>query len=339
MIVCGDIHFGTKINDDIFIEYQKNEFDKLLDYAIVKNIDTMIFLGDIFNNRQTINVKTLDLVCDKFKLLSKNGIKSYIIAGNHDVFYKNTNLLNTPRIILNNIENVTIIDNTPEIITIEGSPFLFVPWITKDNYDECIKIIKEQPTKYCLGHFEINDFIMNGSIKCVGGFDSKFFKEFDRVFSGHFHLKSSYNNIHYLGSLVQTTWNDFSDSKGFYEFDPKQDNLKFIEGVQIYEKIIINDKTNLDEFKDIADKYIKVYLNKKLDKKENLLLTDILKKSIAFELIDNTIIFDDDIIDIQDEDTKTVLKDVIDIQDFSDKIKDDMFNLINKCHESVLLEG
>ena len=40
-----------------------------------------------------------------------------------------------------------------------------------------------------------------------------------QVLSGHFHQKSEFANIRYLGSQMQFTWSDYGDNKYFHIFD------------------------------------------------------------------------------------------------------------------------
>ena len=41
----------------------------------------------------------------------------------------------------------------------------------------------------------------------------------DRVFSGHYHHRSSQDNIHYLGNPYEIYWNDVNETRGFHVFD------------------------------------------------------------------------------------------------------------------------
>ena len=52
-----------------------------------------------------------------------------------------------------------------------------------------------------------------------GGMDASVFSKFDRVFSGHYHMKSTKDNVTYLGNPYQLYWNDYASKRGFHVFD------------------------------------------------------------------------------------------------------------------------
>ena len=71
------------------------------------------------------------------------------------------------------------------------------------------------------------------------------FKKFDMVFSGHYHHKSSRENIHYHGNPYELTWQDYDDPRGFHIFDLKTHDLQFLKNpYKMFHKIIYDDKQN-----------------------------------------------------------------------------------------------
>lgn len=345
--ICGDIHFGSKIGDENFFNYQNQSFDRMVDYCIQKQIKTIIFLGDIFNHRTTINFFVLDHVIKKFNRISKIFDNIIIVVGNHDVFYKNTNRLNSPNVIFNSLfsddlkKKIKIIYEKPEELTYDGSLFLMLPWITKDNFDTCIESIKNSTSKYCMGHLEINGFLMNSKIKCEGGLKASTFKNFNRVFSGHFHTRSRNKNIIYTGSMTQLTWNDYNDKKGFYVLDSKTGKEEFVQlNDDIFIKLIINEKTNVEDMLYVKNSYIKIYINRKLTSIEQKIITQILLNNIKHEVIDNTIIEDNVDLKIEDESTDVIIKEVVQIQEnIEPKDKKNVYRCLMSAHNNVLVEG
>ena len=48
----------------------------------------------------------------------------------------------------------------------------------------------------------------------------KHFDKFERVYSGHYHMRSNKENIFYLGNPYEMYWNDVNDrDRGFHLFD------------------------------------------------------------------------------------------------------------------------
>ena len=93
-------------------------------------------MGDAFDNRKNIDFWALNWarknVYDKFKNL---GVKVYQLVGNHDVYYKNTNEINSIESLLEDYDNIVAI-SSPGSHKIGKSNFFMIPWICPENYDE-----------------------------------------------------------------------------------------------------------------------------------------------------------------------------------------------------------
>ena len=93
------------------------------------------------------------------------------------------------------------------------------------------------------------------------------FAKFDRVYSGHFHTRSSQNNIHYLGSPYEMYWNDWNDTRGFHLFDTETlEHTPINNPYNIFEKVFYED-TPFQTFdtRGFEDKIVKVIVRKKSD--------------------------------------------------------------------------
>ena len=208
--IIGDLHFGKKEDHDIFVKYQIQSYLKVIESIKKQGIKTIILAGDICDNRKYITYTTLQIIK---KHIIDPELNYIIVVGNHDAYYKNTNKLNAPKELFGEFENVTIIDNEPKEIIIDKDKCLFVPWMNKENSEICMKFIKKSNAKYCFGHFDINGAQMTKGILCGSSLRSDYFKKFERVFSGHFHLTQEIGNIIYIGSMCQLDWNDYGDKK------------------------------------------------------------------------------------------------------------------------------
>lgn len=342
MLLIGDIHAGVKSTVEHYVKYQEKEFDKAIQYAKKHNIKRIVFLGDIFNDRKNIYIPTLQLIKRKFEELSKTDIKFYIIIGNHDAFYKNTNGINSPKEVFGHLnpKKIKIIDKECLEEIIDGKSFTFVPWITKDVFDKTVKYIKNSSADYCLGHFEINGFVMNNTNLCKNNFRPSIFSEFKQVFSGHFHTKSSSKNILYTGSLCEIDWSDFGVDKGFYHLDIPSGKLKFIKSdTKIFRKVLIGKTFNFDDI-DIINSFLKIYINRKMTTKERTQLGDLISKNISYEIIDNTILNDIDSDDttFESEDFHDIVKACVEIQEINDTDKADIISFINKQYNDMKIE-
>ena len=87
--IISDTHFGLKSNSDIFLDYQERFFrDLFFPYLLKHGITRIVHMGDYFDNRKNVGVKTLHrsrkCFLDKVR---EYGMHMDIIPGNHDVVF------------------------------------------------------------------------------------------------------------------------------------------------------------------------------------------------------------------------------------------------------------
>lgn len=317
-----DTHWGVRNDSAVFHDY----FNKFLEntffpYVDQQGIKTVIHLGDLVDRRKYINFLTANrLKTDFLDRLRDRGIDCHVIAGNHDVYYKNTNKINAlDELVVGKYENVKVY-TSPETIKFDGTPILLLPWICEDNYQESMNAIKDTPAQIVMGHLELNGFEMfRGSIS-DHGMDHKLFDRFDVVCSGHYHHKSDTGNIHYLGAFAEYTWSDFDDPRGFHVFDTETRELTFIRNpYRMFEKVWYDDagKTSSqiisDSQFDISNKMVKVIVKNKTNPYFFDLFIDNLEKSgpIDVQVVEDHLhldLMDDEEIVDEAEDTLSVCR-------------------------------
>jgi DNA repair exonuclease SbcCD nuclease subunit len=206
---------------------------------------------------------------DFFEPLRDMKIDMQIISGNHDIYYKNSNEVNALDELLTDNEFVHII-NKPITMNMGGTAMLFLPWICDDNMNECMEAINKTPAQILFAHLELKGFEMHKGTYAEHGFSTDIFEKFDVVCSGHFHHKSSYQNINYLGNPWQTSWSDYGDTKGFHLFDLSTRELQFVENpYKLFNKLHYNDLdksyedvVNVD-ISALAGTYVKLIVSEK----------------------------------------------------------------------------
>lgn len=329
MKICliTDQHFGSHKGSQIFQEYYKKFYDEtFFPYIKENNIKTLIDLGDTFDNRKSIDFVSLKWAKENYyKRLEDLGVTVHMIVGNHTTFYKNTNDVNTPELLLNEFSNVNVYSK-PREIKIGNSHFMMLPWICPENYSDTFDAIENSHKEYAIGHLELQGFISRPGVIMDHGMDPSLLKSFKQVYSGHFHFKSEKNNIKYLGNPYQMYWNDYSDERGFHELDLTTKKLKFIVNpFTIYRKIFYNDlKTDYSKF-DTAP-YEKTFVKIVVDEKTNYGQFDNLIERLyntgvhdvkVVETFVSSELPDDFSDNIEVEDTLTLLDKYIDEQNFS----------------------
>ena len=79
-------------NENLYKEATQKAFNKLIDFALLKNVDFVLFAGDTFDSTEQ-DFKSKLILKEGLLKLSNAGIKVYLICGNHDpitAFNKNT---------------------------------------------------------------------------------------------------------------------------------------------------------------------------------------------------------------------------------------------------------
>ena len=268
--IITDQHFGARNDSIAFLDFFEKFYDNTFFPALdANNISTVLVLGDTFDRRKYVNFYALDRAKKMFfDKLEERGIRVHMLAGNHDTYYKNTNEVNSPDLLLVEYGNIDVISK-PETIVVDGTPICMMPWICPENYQESLDHITNTKAEICMGHFEIAGFAMHRGMESHDGLAKETFEKFDLVFSGHYHHRSSDKHIHYLGNPYELTWQDYNDPRGFHLFDLDTRELEFIcNPYRMFERLEYNDKDqdpiDLDSI-ELEKKYVKLVVVNKTD--------------------------------------------------------------------------
>ena len=323
--ILGDTHFGARGDSLDFHKYFKRFYNEVFfHYLKVNDIKSIFQMGDLFDRRKFINFNTLHLCreyfFDRCQIL---GIKVYTLLGNHDITFKNTLEINSTGLLLNEYENIEYYDSF-ETVEFDGVKIDVVPWICDDNEQEIFNAMKQSTAQICFGHFEIAGFEMDKGNVCDHGLDKKILSKYDIVLSGHFHHKSTNDNITYVGTPYEMTWSDHNDQKGFHIFDTNTREMTFVKNpFTMFNKLIYDDgQTDFEhwknyDFESLKDSYVKVIvMNKQNPYLFDTVIDSLYKVGVAdlsiVEDFSDTLIDDDSDIVNQAEDTITILSKHID---------------------------
>ena len=114
----------------------------------------------------------------------------------------------------------------------------------------------------------------------------KYFKKFDKVFSGHFHTRSNQGDIYYLGNPYEIYWNDFESTRGFTIFDTETlEHTSIDNPYRLFYKIFYedNDYQTFDT-REYEGKIVKLIVRKKSNTKKFEKFVDKLYASNVAEL-------------------------------------------------------
>lgn len=270
--LLSDTHFGVR-NDasqfhSAFAKFFAEVFFPKLEALGIKDV---IHGGDVFDKRQTVDFATLQRSREYFfDPLRDAGISMDVVIGNHDTYFKSTNDVNSPTLLLKEYKNIHVFSNPTESVRFPG--ITYIPWITRENAQRTLELIQKTSSKTAIGHLELAGFRMYKNSNISHGLDPKHFSKFERVYTGHYHHRSSTGNIHYVGATAEHTWSDFDDWRGFHILDA--DTYEIVESVRnpftIFNKIIIDDPKQIEmpSEEDLEGKFFQVEIKTEIDPKK-----------------------------------------------------------------------
>lgn len=347
-----DTHFGVKNSSNEWIEIMRDYFFDWFIPLVQSNYkpgDILFHLGDVYDSRQSINIKVLNLSVSIFEKLSEiftDGI--YIIAGNHDLWGNVSNEINSLK-TLKWIPNINILEE-PETLLFGSRKFLMMPW-RRDHQVESDFLDTSDPHDVLCCHADIRGLSFNRFTRVEAGSSVEKFDKFKRVYSGHIHYSQKLGNITMLGSPYEITRSDMDNSKGVTlldiesleetyfknEFSPKFKRFYFDQ---------ILDSTPDELEPQFRNNFVDIMIDPVMSLKAPLnQLTDILQsqKSIKFHPYDpdqaNSL--SQQIIDVEGRQFNVLdfIKEYVHNMDEDDSTKDKMYQSLVKLHSIVTLQG
>jgi DNA repair exonuclease SbcCD nuclease subunit len=332
--IITDQHFGARNDSVLFLDFFQKFYDNIFFPSIdAAGINTVLILGDTFDRRKYVNFYALDRAKKMFfDELAKRNIQVHMLAGNHDTYYKNTNDVNSPDLLLREYDNINVID-TPQTIHLNYEDVecdvCMIPWICADNYQRAMDEINNTSATLCMGHFEIAGFAMYRGMESHDGLSKDIFKKFDMVFSGHYHHKSTDGHIYYLGNPYELTWQDYNDPRGFHLFDLGTRQLEFVRNnYSMFTRFEYDDTQDVIDLSayDLKSAFVKVVVVNKTDYyKFDQFLQQLYNKGCAeIKIIEDFSEYNEGAVssDINLEDTLDLLNNYVDsVQTDTDKEK------------------
>lgn len=216
-LVIGDVHFGVKTNSISWLE-QQVDFIKKEVFPRIDGHDRVIFLGDLFDVRYSINTQ---VGCEVKKLVRQmlnehKDVQFYMIAGNHDYYspvidfeeYNAYELVFGEEFISIN-KNLHIISSLPLL----DNRTLMLPWYFTEDDERYISTMKEYRDKF--------DIIYCHSDCEHWSTDKAMLKENAYVYSGHIHYPYVNKDfkLYNIGASCAFTFNDANSSRFIYTIE------------------------------------------------------------------------------------------------------------------------
>lgn len=224
-VVFTDIHFGLRHNAREHNQDCLDFLDWLIEQAHAKGAETCIFMGDWHHHRSNINLLTLDYTMKALRKLNAGFKKTYVMVGNHDLFYREKRDVHS-MVVGSEFPNIVLVDEP----TVIGDVAL-IPWLVEEEW----KNVTDIKSKYLFGHLELPGFKMNAMVEMPdhGTLNTTHFTHQDYVFSGHFHKRQTKGKINYIGNPFGHNYSDVWDfERGalFLEWDKEPEFIDYAGG-------------------------------------------------------------------------------------------------------------
>ena len=335
--IFNDTHWcarkSSKLFQDYFELFYKNIFFPTLEK---EGIETVIHLGDAFDNRKLIDFDGLDwtqrVVLDSLKKYSV-----HMIVGNHDIFLRNSNKINSPQLLLQQYTNIKVYSD-PTKINIDGLDIFLIPWINSENEIDTYNQIKNTKAKMAMGHLELNGFMAHKGHVMENAREPDPFLKFDKVFSGHYHTRSDNGKIYYLGNPYEIYFNDVNELKGFTIFDTETLEHEHVNNPYKLHYQLYYDEDTARVPTDLENKIVRVVVKNKKSVRKFEKYIDKINFQCPYELkiienIESPNI--ENIENIQNEDTMSILHSYVEDVDVElDKSK--VKNIINDLYKLAM---
>ena len=270
VFITTDWHFGVYLNNlDKWLKMMEDYFYNFYIPYLQEHSkpgDILIHCGDLYDNRNAIPIiasyKAEKILVDISKILPV-----HLIVGNHDLWNKGTNDVNSVR-LFNYVDNITVYTETTSL-EIGGQKLVLMPWVEKRL--DMVKQLESSSGDYLFCHSDLNGCRMHLNSVAHRNPDKinvDEFKKFKHVFSGHIHIRQTNRNFTFIGSPYQLDRNDMDDQKGITILDLDTDKIGFVPNTYspVFRHISVlkeDDVDYLDEFIGTKD-YIDLSVSNKL---------------------------------------------------------------------------
>lgn len=248
-----DTHLGVRNGSIEWLEIMKEYFNDFFIPLLKKEKqegDFLVHVGDVFDSRHSLNLLIMNEGITIFEEIAKI-MPIVIILGNHDIYKKNTNDVNSVK-VLKWIPNIKVLEE-PEVITVSGKKLLFMPWrATHFDESECIA---NNPADFLFCHTDVQGLKFNKNTVIESGLDLAQLKAFRKIYAGHIHFAQSKGNFRMLGCPYPMTRSDINNEKGIWCLNveteeelyyPNTVSPKFIR--ILFEKVLEMEEAEAKEF-------------------------------------------------------------------------------------------
>lgn len=234
----ADLHLGKRVDETSFYEDQRFLIGEILRVALQNGVFAVVIAGDVYD-KSTPSAEAVTLLDALLSSLAKNGIRAYIVGGNHDSAERlsyASGVFRSGGIYISGIYN-----GSPEVVKSECGGervnFYLLPFFKPINarrfypdkeiitYSQAMETtlasvpVNVNETNILITHQLVTGSKQSGSEELnIGGIDAidpSVFSAFDYVALGHIHKRQSFcgGKIVYPGTPIKYSLSEAADEK------------------------------------------------------------------------------------------------------------------------------
>lgn len=228
VLLFSDVHVHPHKRKVERLEDCLRTLEWVFDVAAQEQIDDILFGGDLFHDRQKIEVYTYQRTFQTiYHRMKTSKLNLYLLLGNHDLWFNEKTSISSV-FPLSAIPRVRLISK-PERLNIAGANWDFIPFT--HNPVAAVADLKALPgdPQYALGHIALDGALLHGNsysdvvIEHDGDMvtvSADIFSHYQNVFLGHYHAQQKINSIvEYIGSPLQLSFGEAFQDKHIIIFD------------------------------------------------------------------------------------------------------------------------
>lgn len=249
ILIFSDLHIHPHKKSADRLDDCLKALDWVFEVAEERDIRNIVFLGDLFHDRQKIEVLTYHRTFEILeKRMSSGRFGMHLLLGNHDLWHHERLDVSSVN-PLRSLPGVTVVSepSVREISDGDESFFMgFLPY-THDPIGDLGVVEREWKSKakkgdrrVLGGHIAVDGAVWNtrhrtlsdvtveheGDIVRVG---PEVFRRWDRVFLGHYHAAQKLaEGVEYVGSPLQLSFGEADQDKHLIVYDTSSDTLEYV---------------------------------------------------------------------------------------------------------------
>jgi exonuclease SbcD len=176
--------------------------------AFEHRIKDLLHMGDIFHNRKGQTQPNLTAFEEHLDVVESYSLNLHAVPGNHDKtdYRSHKSFLSAYR----HHPSFQLYDFPTEIrLNVDSSlRIVMAPFFAEGEYVEHMNEAKLSAGSILLTHIGIDGAVMNNGVTVASAIKQSFFKDFSRVYIGHYHDPAEYGNCKYIGASIQHNYGE-----------------------------------------------------------------------------------------------------------------------------------